>query len=276
MKTAIGTSQTSGLSTCCGSSNDKSIVEEENDVTTNPHSAADATLSIAGMTCGSCASKVQSALQKINGVHSARVIFAESIARVRYDAHETDLNEMAAALEAVGYKAQAADNDTIVQGAVQSTGWLKGPVLWGAAAATAVVAFYLGLITLTSDWSNAAYQFSQYGGWVIALAAGLSLQVGLFVRMRNVMAAMQAKGAGKSLAASGSMSGVAMALCCSHYLATILPAIGLPFLSGAVAGLAQYQTIFFIIGVVSNILGLAYMIRMMMKNGMIGFGPAYQ
>jgi len=139
-----------------------------------------------------------------------------------------------------------------------------------------VIAFYLGLITLTSDWSNAAYQFSQYGGWVIALAAGLSLQVGLFARMRNVMAGMRAKGAGKGLAASGSMSGVAMALCCSHYLATILPAIGLPFLSGAVAGLAQYQTTFFIIGVVSNILGLAYMLKMMMQNGMLGFGPAYR
>ncbi len=158
----------------------------------------------------------------------------------------------------------------------QTAGRLTGPVLWGAAAALAVVAFYLGLITLTSDWSYAVYQFSQNGGWVIALAVGLSLQVGLFARMRNIMAGVKSKGAGKGIAASGSVSGIAMALCCSHYLATILPVIGLPFLSGAVAGLAEYQTAFFIVGIISNILGLAYMLRLMIKNGMIGFNVAYR
>jgi len=90
------------------------------------------------------------------------------------------------------------------------------------------------------------------------------------------MAGRPANVSGKGIAASGSMSGVAMALCCSHYLATLLPAIGLPFLSGAVAGLAEYQTAFFVVGVISNILGLAYMLRLMIKNGMIGLNIAYR
>jgi hypothetical protein len=90
------------------------------------------------------------------------------------------------------------------------------------------------------------------------------------------MAGVRLKGAATGMTASGGMSGVAMALCCSHYLAVILPAIGLPFLSGAVAGLAEYQTVFFAIGVVSNILGIGYMLRLMWKNGILAYGPMPQ
>ena len=155
-------------------------------------------------------------------------------------------------------------------------GWLRHRMVWSVAAALGVIGFYLGLITLTSNWSNAAYQFSEYGGWVIALALGLGVQVGLFTHMRAVMAGARLKGAASGMAASGGMSGVAMALCCSHYLAAILPAIGLPFFAGAVAGLVEYQTVFFIIGVTSNILGIVYMLRLMVKNGIFAYSTAYQ
>lgn len=276
MNTAIDTSRQSEQPDCCGRSKDTLSHKETNSLNTGSHPDDQIMLSISGMSCGSCAAKIQTALQKIDGVHAAQVYLADSAARVRYDAKQTDLNAMVSVLESIGYKAEGRIDAKALHSATQTTGWRKGPVLLGAAAAVAVVAFYLGLITLTSDWSNAAYQFSQYGGWVVALAAGLSLQVGLFARMRSIMAGRHAKGAGKGIAASGSMSGVAMALCCSHYLATILPAIGLPFLSGAVAGLAEYQTAFFVIGVISNIFGLAYMLRLMIKNGMIGLKVAYR
>jgi len=275
MNTAIGTGRQSEQPDCCGRSKNTLASKETNSLNSSSHPDDQIMLSIAGMSCGSCAAKIQTALQKIDGVRAAQVYLADSAASVRYDVNQTDLNAMISVLESIGYKAERVD-DKGLDSVTQSIGWQKGPVLWGAAAAIAVVAFYLGLITLTSDWSNAVYQFSQYGGWVVALAAGLSLQVGLFARMRSIMAGRHARGAGKGIAASGSMSGVAMALCCSHYLATILPAIGLPFLSGAVAGLAQYQTAFFVVGVISNILGLAYMLRLMIKNGMIGLKVAYR
>lgn len=155
-------------------------------------------------------------------------------------------------------------------------GWLGHRMVWSVAAALCVIGFYLGLITLTSNWSNAAYQFSEYGGWVIALALGLGIQVGLFTHMRAVMAGARLKGAASGMAASGGMASVAMALCCSHYLAAILPAIGLPFFAGAVAGLVEYQTVFFIIGVITNMLGIVYMLRLMVKNGIFAYSAAYQ
>jgi hypothetical protein len=60
-----------------------------------------------------------------------------------------------------------------------------------------------------------------------------------------------------------------MAACCSHYLALILPALGLPFLSSAAASLASYQVYFLFAGVLSNLFGIGFMLRLMMRSGMI-------
>lgn len=69
---------------------------------------------------------------------------------------------------------------------------------------------------------------------------------------------------------------MAMALCCSHYLATFLPVVGLPFLSAAVAGVGQYQVEFFLLGLVSNTLGIGYMLRLIAKSKTIPAGGVRQ
>ena len=140
------------------------------------------------------------------------------------------------------------------------------PYIFGIFAGTAVIAFYLSLITLTSDWANARYQFADYRWWIIALAAGLGIQITLFVSMRRRLSSQALKGVGAGVAASGGMSATAMAICCSHYLVTLLPIIGLPFLSAAAAGLEQYQIQFFAAGVVSNLIGIAMMLRKFRQN----------
>ena len=152
----------------------------------------------------------------------------------------------------------------------------RKPLVLGIVAALAVIGFYIGLITLNSDWYNAKAQFNDYRWWIVSLAIGLGIQVALFTHMRRMMAAAHLKGAASGMAASGGMSGVAMALCCSHYLAGLLPIIGLPFLSAAVAGLDRYQTQFFFVGVVSNILGMAYMFWVMSKKGLLPNLPIIQ
>ncbi len=129
--------------------------------------------------------------------------------------------------------------------------------------------FYLTLITLTSDWYNARLEFKEYWPWILALAAGLGLQVALFSMARAWQRGQSLKTARYSLAASGGLSTTAMAACCAHYLAAVLPLLGLPFLSATVAGLAEYQTYFFFVGVLSNLLGIGFMLRMMNRSGMI-------
>lgn len=143
------------------------------------------------------------------------------------------------------------------------------PHVYGIAAAIGVVGFYLGLITLTSDWYNAKMQFSEYQWWILALAAGLGLQATLYTILKRKLQGKNLKTAKSSLAASGGMSTASMAACCAHYLVAFLPALGLPFLSAAAAGLVEYQTHLFLIGVLSNIVGIFVMLRLMKKKGII-------
>jgi hypothetical protein len=130
----------------------------------------------------------------------------------------------------------------------------------------------LGLLTLTSDWSNAKAELSAYGFWILALAVGLGVQAILFSLLRAWHKGGSTKAAKCTLAASGGISTTAMAVCCSHYILPLLPALGLPFLSTAAASLADYQTYFFLVGVISNLFGIGLMIRMMDKNRMIQLG----
>ena len=146
------------------------------------------------------------------------------------------------------------------------------PYLIGLAASLGVVGFYLGLLTLTSDWYNARLEFKEYGIWILALALGLGIQATLFSFHRARCRGESLKAAKYSLAASGGMSTTAMAACCAHYLVIILPTIGLPFLSAAAAGLATYQVYFFMAGVISNLFGIGMMIRMLHRSGMIQWG----
>ena len=223
---------------------------------------------VSGMNCGACVSKIEKALLAVPGVTSVEVDLAAGTAAVAGDPDQVKEGVLHQAIQQAGYGTDTDSAEINTNPKPDRVNKLAS-VAAGVVAATAVVGFYLGLITLTSDWFNARAQFFDYRGWILALAVGLGLQVSLFTHIRRVLAGLRIKGSAKGMAASGSVSGVAMALCCSHYLAAILPAIGLPFLSGAVAGLAQYQTLFFLLGVVSNILGLAYMLRLMLKNGII-------
>jgi hypothetical protein len=124
--------------------------------------------------------------------------------------------------------------------------------------------------TLTADWYFAKIQFSEYRWWILTLAIGLGIQVTLFTLFRAQLRGQKMRGAKTTMAASGGMSATAMMACCSHYLATVIPALGVPFLSAtAVASLAEYQTYFFLAGVISCLVGIGLMLRMMEKHGMI-------
>ena len=137
--------------------------------------------------------------------------------------------------------------------------------LIGLAVALGVVVFYLGLHTLTSDWNNAKTQLEEYEWWIIALSFGLGVQAALYSLMKKRLQKSDTKGAKSSLAASGGMSAASMAACCTHYLAALLPALGLSFLSTAASGLGKYQSEFFLLGVISNLFGIGVMLRLMGK-----------
>jgi hypothetical protein len=147
------------------------------------------------------------------------------------------------------------------------------PYLLGVIASIAIVGIYLGMNTLTSDWYFARVQFIEYRWWIISLAIGLGIQVALYTFFREHLRGKKKTAANSSMAASGGVSAVAMMACCSHYLATLIPLLGISFLSAtAVASLEQYQVYFFLAGIVSCLFGIGLMIRMMRKHGMFKTG----
>jgi len=143
----------------------------------------------------------------------------------------------------------------------------------GVLASFGIVGIYLGMNTLTSDWYFARVQFSEYRWWIISLAIGLGIQVTLYTLFRAHLSGKKKTAANSSIAASGGVSVVAMMACCSHYLATLIPLLGVSFLSvTAVVSLAQYQPYFFLAGLVSCLFGITLMVRMMRKHGMFKTG----
>lgn len=256
---------------CCSvSSNQKELSDEGSERKRGSSTPVTLYFHIGGMSCPSCALRIEKALSGHPGVLKAHVDFDSSEANVDFDAAEVGPDELKAAVKAVGYHLLDADAD--IQENKKRRFWrLSGlrPYLMGVVVAIGVIGFYLGLITLTSDWYNARLEFKEYGIWILALAAGLGVQVTLFSLLRAWHQGVSMKAAKCSLAASGGMSTTAMAACCAHYLTVILPVLGLPFLSAAAAGLARYQTYFFLAGLLSNMFGIGLMLRMMTRNGMI-------
>src|SRR5215470_5512869 len=66
---------------------------------------ARATLSLEGMTCASCAMRIEKGLKKVPGVRDATVNFATEQATVTFDPTQTGIEQMVQKVDAVGYKA---------------------------------------------------------------------------------------------------------------------------------------------------------------------------
>src|SRR5689334_16611994 len=79
-----------------------------------PGAMATAELPITGMTCASCANRIERRLNRLDGV-TATVNYATEKATVSYDAAEVAPEQLVAAVEAAGYQAAlpAAEPETI-------------------------------------------------------------------------------------------------------------------------------------------------------------------
>ena len=126
----------------------------------------------------------------------------------------------------------------------------------GIIALTVLLGLYFGILALVSDWTFTLEQFVTYWYFVVALAAGFGIQIGLYFHLRQLM--QHCGGAGSVVAVSGGTSTAAMISCCTHYLANILPVLGA---TGLVALVAQYQVELFWVGLAFNLAGMTYIGR---------------
>lgn len=129
----------------------------------------------------------------------------------------------------------------------------------GATAAGALLALYFAFVGLISGWAFAVDQFSTFWYFIIALAAGFGIQVGLYSYLKN---AVGRDPSGKVIAVSGATSTVAMISCCAHYLANILPIIAA---TGLATFVGQYQIELFWVGLALNLAGIVFIASRVIK-----------
>jgi len=126
----------------------------------------------------------------------------------------------------------------------------------GLAASIVMLLFYLSLVSLVSQsWDHALSLLADDRWFVAPIIAGFGVQAGLFTHLRGLH-----RGAKASAAVTGSSAGMstaAMVACCAHHVTDVLPLIGL---SGAAIFLAEYKVPFMVVGLLSNVVGIGYLL----------------
>ncbi len=129
----------------------------------------------------------------------------------------------------------------------------------GLIAADILLVFFIVFVVSISGWEAARTQLTHYWYYIVALAVGFGVQVGLYVYLRD---AIRQSASRKTIAATGTTSTLAMISCCTHYLVNLLPILGV---SGIAAFVGQYQTQLFWAGLLMNGLGIALISRRVLQ-----------
>ncbi len=127
------------------------------------------------------------------------------------------------------------------------------PLTFGLLAASGLLVFYLGTITLAQGWGHATEQLLDDFWFVSAIIAGFGTQVGLYTYLRRMHLHAMAGG----VTVSTGTSTIAMFACCAHHLTDVFAIIGL---SGIALFLNAYKTPLLWVGIVMNLFGIAYLL----------------
>lgn len=127
-----------------------------------------------------------------------------------------------------------------------------------------LLGLYFLILTAVSGWNFAQDQFAIYWYFIVSLALGFGIQIGLFTYLKQAIKNMKmsASGSGATVAVTGTTSTLAMISCCAHYLVNILPLLGV---SAFVSIVAQYQIELFWVGIAFNLAGIFYISRKIYK-----------
>lgn len=135
------------------------------------------------------------------------------------------------------------------------------PIFYGILASGLLLGVYFTVLTLVSGWNFTLSQFSQFWYFIVTLALGFGIQIGLYTHIRGLIKNGH-HGEGKVLGVTGATSTVAMISCCAHYFANLLPILGTV---GIVTFVAQYQTELFWVGLLFNLGGIFYIANKIIK-----------
>ena len=126
---------------------------------------------------------------------------------------------------------------------------------YGVLAGFGILLFYFSILTIFQSYGFALSEFNRLWVWLVPLSIGFGTQIGLYSSIKHDAAI------NRGMAASGTISGGSMVACCSHYLLSIIPLMGITGLSVFTSFLMTYQKAFFSIGIVSSIIGIMLMLN---------------
>lgn len=132
----------------------------------------------------------------------------------------------------------------------------------GFLATLSLLLLYFLIVTLVSGFTFALSQFGSYWYFLVSLAVGFGIQISLYTYLKVLVANSSITMGKNTVAVTGTTSTLAMISCCAHYLANIMPILGI---AGALSVIAAYQVQIFWIGLVFNAFGIAFIINKIIK-----------
>lgn len=139
------------------------------------------------------------------------------------------------------------------------------PLATGLAGSAGLALFYFGIVSLVESPEHALEFFWQDRWIVIPIIVGFGIQVALFtiLKLRLFLPVASTGHTGKLVGAGGATSAAAMVACCAHHVTDVLPILGL---TAAATFLAQYRTLFMVIGLGTTLLGIAVMLSILLRE----------
>ncbi len=133
------------------------------------------------------------------------------------------------------------------------------PLGAGVLGAIFLTGVYLGIVSLAESPQHARELFWQDKAFVIPIILGFGAQVGLYTLLKKgLYMPLHVPAGGATTAAGGGMSTMAMVACCAHHVADVLPLVGL---TAAATFLANWKIPFMVVGLLTNLIGIAVMLR---------------
>lgn len=139
-------------------------------------------------------------------------------------------------------------------------------LMWGIFSGIGILTVYILFIAVFQGFSFAFFQFKNVWYWIIPLAIGFGTQIGLYTSIKHDATIKT------GVKTSGTVSGSSMVICCSHYLFSILPFIGIAGATAFSSFLMKYQKAFFSIGIAASIVGIILMLNHKRKMRKISHG----
>lgn len=134
----------------------------------------------------------------------------------------------------------------------------------GAISMAGLFLFYvLTMRFLAGSWGAAWWQFRELWHWMVPLGVGFGIQAGLFYYIRSFV---NHGTPNKMMAANSATSTVSMIACCAHHAVDIASYLGISALS---LWLTTYQKQLLLIGIISNLIGIFYLIKTIKKQALI-------